>query len=484
MKTKKLTDILQGIDIIGKNVSDCAEFREIRTHSKSVRKGDIYVALQGEKNGNDFNAEAIGNGASMIITEDEACTYPHVRVRDCRKALALMAGNFYDNVHKKLKLIGVVGTNGKTTSTYILNTILKECGKKTAVIGTLGVCMGEDCHSSALTTPDPMELHGYFYDAYTAGAEYVIMEISAHAIFYKKLEGLDFDACIFTNISQDHLDFFKTMEEYAAVKMSFFRDENVKIAVVNADDEYGQELICNKKTYTLSYGINNPSDVFAVNIEQSGTKSGFVVNAFDDIVEISVPLLGIFNIYNVMGALTAARALGIELLDIAEALKCVSEIEGRFNIIKSDITVIIDYAHTPDGLENIIKAVNRLDGGKTVTVFGCGGNRDREKRPVMGKIASSNSDACVLTSDNPRYEEPNTIIRDIEAGIIDGFVDYICISDRKEAISHAIQTAKKGDKVLIAGKGGEDYIDIKGKKYAYSDKKVAEAALRRYREHE
>lgn len=477
-----LTALLEGVAVLGKNIDRELNVKGIKTHSKSIEDGEVYIALKGGKlNGEDFIDEAFNNGAVAVVTETE-CDYPHVKVRDTREALALIAGNFYGNAHRFLSLIGVTGTNGKTTTTYILNKILSENGRKTAVIGTLGIKLNREKVYSTLTTPDPIELHETFYNAVQRGVDTVIMEVSAHAIHYKKLDGLKFDYLIFTNLSQDHLDFFGNMQDYEKTKLGFFTPNKVKVAVVNVDDDAGKRLVRKTDVLTLTYGIRNPSDVFSTNIREKQETMRFVLNAFDDIAEISLPLLGEYNVYNAMAAATCARAMKIPMENIALALEKVEEIDGRFNIIKCDITVIIDYAHTPDGLANILKAVRKLEGNKVITVFGCGGDRDKGKRPLMGKVASAYSDFCVLTSDNPRTEDPVQIIKDIEQGMLCKREEYTCISDRKNAISFAISRAKPGDKVLIAGKGGEDYIEIMRKKYPFSDKEVAQMAIRRYRE--
>ncbi|MFW5780915.1 MAG: UDP-N-acetylmuramoyl-L-alanyl-D-glutamate--2,6-diaminopimelate ligase, partial [Bacillota bacterium] len=351
---------------------------------------------------------------------------------------------------------------------------------KTAVIGTLGAVIDNKKVSLDLTTPDPMQLHKLFLDAYEKGVEYVVMEASAHAIYYEKLYGIRAEISVFSNITQDHLDFFKTMENYAKTKTDYFKEENMKMAVVNSDDKYGRQILKRGKGFVLSYGIDNPSDVFAMDIKQANGKTTFIINAFDEVAEIVAPLLGRFNIYNVLSAVTVAKILKVPMNTICRAIMRLREIEGRFNIINRDITVIIDYAHTPDGLTNVLTAAKELEGGKLITVFGCGGDRDKTKRPLMGKVAGELSDYCVVTSDNPRFENPNDIIKDIEKGISQVTKDYICIKDRAKAIAYAVKNAKKGDKVVIAGKGGEEYIDIMGVKLEYSDKKAAKSALRSY----
>ena len=476
----KLKSLIKGLTIKKSNIDFDEEVTDVKSDSKQINENDIFIALKGSIDGHDFCNEAIENGAKVVIIEKEINdNIPYIMVEDSRIAFALIAANYYKNCHKYLKIIGVIGTNGKTTTTHIINSILRENGYKTAIIGTLGFKMDID-RKTDLTTPDPMELHKCFFEAYNCGIEYIIMEVSAHSIYYKKISGIKFDLTVFTNVSQDHLDFFGTMEIYTNTKLSFFNENHTKIAVINIDDENGKKILENNKhNYYLTYGIENPSDVFAIDIETIDNKTRFIVNAFDEIAEISMPFLGKFNVYNAMAAIAVARVFFVPLSTIAKAFSKMQEVKGRFNILKNDITVIIDYAHTPDGLENLLKAVKDIEGNRTIIIFGCGGNRDKSKRPIMGEIAAKYSDFSIITSDNPRYENAMNIIDNI----IEGFGDnrnFVCIQDRKKAIDYGIRIAEKGDKIVIAGKGGEDYIDIKGEKLPYSDKEEALTAIRRY----
>ncbi|MDD4316177.1 MAG: UDP-N-acetylmuramoyl-L-alanyl-D-glutamate--2,6-diaminopimelate ligase [Clostridia bacterium] len=476
----KIADLLEGVEILGGDADTQVSVRGVTFDSRKTKPGDLFVALEGGVDGHEYAYQAIDNGAVCIIAEKPVGA-PHILVANTRKALAVMAGNLYSNAHKRLKIITVVGTNGKTTTTYIINSILKANGHMTAVIGTLGAVIDNKRIKTDLTTPDPLEMHRLFAEAEKSGAEYVIMEVSAHAIYFSKLEGVTAEVAVFTNVSQDHLDFFGTMENYTKVKTSYFEKSKIKLGIINSDDIYGRSILHSGKALFLSYGIDNPADVFAVDAVSFGEKTRFLVNACDDVADITVPLLGKFNIYNTLAAIAVAKALSVPLSIVRKALASMKEIRGRFNIIKSDITVIIDYAHTPDGLENLLKAAKTVEGGKLITVFGCGGNRDAAKRPIMGRIAGAYSDFCIITSDNPRLEEPMSIITQIEKGMRESTQNYICIKDRTNAIAYAVSFAKKGDKVVIAGKGAENYIDIMGKKIPYSDKKAVTAALESYR---
>lgn len=478
-----LKDLLQGIELININANLNEEIASIVTDSRKGGKNNLFVALKGNVDGHNFCSEAIKNGSSAVITQRKMNNnLPYIQVKDTRKALAIIAGNFYNNSHKNLKIIYVVGTNGKTTTTYIINSILRANGNKTSVIGTLGAVINGKKIKTDLTTPDPLELHRLMQLSYENGVEYVVMEASAHAIYYSKLEGIKAEIAVFTNISQDHLDFFLDMDKYSKVKMSIFDNEKVKLSIVNSDDAYGRKIISKKNCISISYGIDNPADVFAVDIISYNNKTRFILNAFDEVSDITIPFWGKFNIYNTLSAIAVARSLSVPMETIRKALSSLKEVSGRFNIIKNDITVIIDYAHTPDGLENLLKAVKTLDGGKIITVFGCGGDRDKSKRPLMGKIAAIYSDFCIITSDNPRFEEPMSIINEIEKGVMEVSQNYICIKDRSNAIAYAIRYAQKGDKVVVAGKGGENYLDVMGVKLPYSDKKAVKSALRSYRQ--
>ncbi|MFA6867082.1 MAG: UDP-N-acetylmuramoyl-L-alanyl-D-glutamate--2,6-diaminopimelate ligase [Clostridia bacterium] len=423
----------------------------------------------------------IENGAKVIVSVVPIPTIACIVVTEIRKVMSSMSANFYNNSHKKLKIIGVVGTNGKTTTTCVLGQILRKANKKCAILGTLGVDYGDEKIETNLTTPDPIELHKIFFEAVKRNEEYVIMEVSAHAIFWQKMYGIQLYALIFTNISQDHLDFFGNMQNYSDTKLNYINSNNTKLAIINADSEHANKFRNDKSINKVFYGLNNPSDVFAVDICYKNGKSCYVINAFDDIFEINVPLLGEYNVYNVLGAVSCAFMMGIDKDSIIEALDNLEEIDGRYNILRSDILVIIDYAHTPDGLKVLLESVKAFAEGDIISVFGCGGDRDKAKRPIMGEIAAKLSDYCVITSDNPRTENPVDIVESIEDGYKKISDNYILIVDRKKAIQYAIKKANKGDVVVIAGKGTEPYIDIGGKKIPYSDKKVTIDALRRYR---
>jgi UDP-N-acetylmuramoyl-L-alanyl-D-glutamate--2,6-diaminopimelate ligase len=364
----------------------------------------------------------------------------------------------------------VTGTNGKTTTTYMLDSIFKVAKKNCAVIGTLGISYAGKFIAPELTTPDPIFLHSVFFDMVKCGVEYVFMEVSAHALHFDKVDGISFEVGIFTNCTQDHLDFFKSMALYAKAKKKMFEGGRCKYAVINSDDELGLELIVNNKN-AISYGIENPADVFAVNITESISGSKFVINLFDELYDISLNICALHNVYNAMSAATCAKILGIDTADIALGLNNLKSVSGRLERVDSfnGGEIFVDFAHTPDGLEKTLKALKGMCQGKLYCLFGCGGNRDRLKRPIMGEIAGKYSDFCIITSDNPRFEDPYDIICEIEKGVILSGKPYVSITQRETAIAYALKLLEKGDILLVAGKGGECYQEIMGIKHSYND---------------
>lgn len=481
----KLSEVLAGVELAKGSELD-AESTEIVSLSfkaDECKPGTLFFALKGVlREGSAYCAEAVRNGAVAVVSEsDIECGVPCVKVVSDRRALARASANFSYNAHRKLKIIAVTGTNGKTSVCKMISEILRYNGKSVATFGTLGIYINDRKLDCSLTTPDPPELHQAMEVAYLAGVEYVVMEASAHALKLDKLYGIAFEVVVFTNLTQDHLDFFGNMESYYLAKRKLFIDYKVNFAVINSDDEYGVRLMHGLQIPTATYGIYNPSDVFAIDAEYvGGTRC--IVNCFDDIFRLNTRFTGEFNLYNALAALTVARLLSVDTDEIIGAFSAMHEVEGRFNVIEYDKRVIIDYAHTPDGLENLLKATAPLTTGKLIVVFGCGGNRDRTKRPIMGRIAGKYADFCILTSDNPRYEEPLDIISEIESGISDSGTEYAVIPDRESAVEYALELARDDDIVVLAGKGAEDYIDEKGVKRPYSDKEAVYRALRRVAE--
>lgn len=477
----KLSEVLAGVALaeeLGADIGEL-EIEGISFRAEECKKGWLFFALKGVDNdGVDYIADAVRNGAVAVVSQTCACTnVVAVQVYNDRRALAVASANFYGNAHKELKIIAVTGTNGKTTTCKMISEILRYDGKSVAVFGTLGIFINDRKIDCCLTTPDPPELHRAFEIAYLAGVEYVVMEVSAHAMHLEKLYGIKFAIAVFTNLTRDHLDFFKDMECYFSAKRKLFTTYDVGFAVINADDAYGRRLLECAPLPMASYGIYDPSDVFAIDARYA-TGTRCVVNCFDDIFRLDTHFSGEFNLYNALAAITVARLLSVETECIIRAFMRMRAVEGRFNVIDGGRRVIIDYAHTPDGLENLLKAARSLASGRLIVVFGCGGNRDHGKRPLMGEIAGRYADFCVLTSDNPRYEDPLRIISEIEVGVKETGAEYAIIPDRESAVKYAIDTAERDDVVVLAGKGAEEYIEENGVKRPYSDKTAALSALR------
>ncbi len=446
--------------------------------TKEIINGTLFFCLKGNKvDGHNYaqNAKELG-AVALVVEKLLEVDLPQVVVESSRYSMAIFAGNFYKNPRNKLKLIGITGTNGKTTSTYMIQSILKDAGYKVGVIGTIGIMINDICLPATLTTPDPIQLHKIFSQMVENDVNIVVMEVSAHAIALNKMAGIKCDVGILTNVTQDHLDFFKTFSNYAKIKESFISNKFCEIGVVNLDDKIGKQIVlknmANKNNFEiLSYGLHSPSHIFAVDTKYSMEGTTYHINLFDEIYKVNTKLIGEFNLLNALGAATACKALGIKNQIIIKGLEDMDFVPGRFNVINlgDNKSVIIDYAHTPDGLQNILSATRMVTKGKIISVFGCGGNRDTSKRPIMGKISAELADFSILTSDNPRLEKPELIIQDIEQGVKSQTENYLCITDRKQAISYAISILKEGDVAVISGKGAENYLDICGVKYPYSD---------------
>jgi UDP-N-acetylmuramoyl-L-alanyl-D-glutamate--2,6-diaminopimelate ligase len=472
----RLKNLLKGITHIGVSNITNIEINGIKIDTAAVREGDLFVCLRGTNvDSHSLASDAVKNGAVAVITEKHIdINVIQIIVDNSRIALAEAAAAINNYPAKSLRIISVVGTNGKSTTAYLLNKVFRAAGCKTALIGTIEYDILGVKFQSTLTTPDPIELHSMMRRMADAGVEYLFMEISAHSIFFEKVYGIVNKAIIFTNFSQDHLDFFKDMLSYGNVKKSYFNIERGLLGIINIDDALGLEIIRESKMPILSYGINNPADVFAMDISCNEKGLNFTLNMFDIVEKIRTGLSGLFNVYNILAVCTAAGYFGIPLSSIRSVLESDCYVPGRFNITHfNGYSIVIDYAHTEDGLLNLLRSARALcKEKKLITVFGCGGNRDRTKRSKMGAVASEFSDYVIITNDNPRYEEENAIATEIEAGIIADFDSYEIITNRREAIRRAMDLASEGDMVVIAGKGAENYMEISGKKMTYSDSVV------------
>lgn len=476
----KLKELIRGLKTVEVRGSLDKEIKDITADSNAVAKNGLFFCINGENyDGHRFAAQAERYGASAIVCETpQDVSVTQIVVKDCRTAMSVVAANFYGNPAKKMRLIGVTGTNGKTTVTHLITSVLMNAGIKCGLIGTLGVYYAGNYYEPSLTTPDPITLHKIFADMFEAGVEAVIMEVSAHASFYRKIEGLDFEVAVFTNLSHDHLDFFGDMENYKQAKLGFIASGKAKYVVTNADDETGREILSLVKG-AVSYGMESPADVFAIDLSESVSHTDFILNLFDRIYRIRLELIGRFNVSNALAAATAAALFGVSTDKVAEGLQTLKGVGGRLeNVYSGDFSVYVDYAHTPDGLLKTLSVLKPLCKGRLICVFGCGGNRDEKKRQIMGEISGELADFTVITSDNPRYEEPMDIISEIEKGVLKKTRSYVIAERREEAIEYALRYAKKGDVVLVAGKGCEKYQEIIGIKRLYNDKDTIEESLR------
>jgi len=453
-----------------------------------VEPGFVYVAIntytQLDKvelpDGHPFVDDAITNGAVAVVVEkdvDVPAGTVKVKVPDSRYALAMLANKFYDYPSRKLKLIGVTGTNGKTTTTHIVESIFLQ-KFKIGLIGTLYYKLQGVIHKSKDTTPEPTDLQAIFKQMADLHFDYCVLEASSHGIDFHRIAGCDFDVAVFTNLSQDHLDYHRTMEHYLKTKLRLFQGlKPSAYGVVNIDDPVGQQFISAIKSNILTYGINRPADILAKDIRLAINRTEYTLISPEGEIDIESKLVGTFNVYNTLAAVGVAISQGINLETIKLGLEREIRVPGRFEIVDrgQDFAVVVDYAHTPDGFQNVLSLARQLKPRKLVTVFGCGGDRDKEKRPIMGKIAAEYSDQVVVTADNPRTENPIAIADDILAGIKNQ--QPLVIPDRREAIADTIKKAQSGDMILILGKGHETTQILKTGTIEFNDRKVAEEIL-------
>ena len=475
MRLSKIIEGYRGVEIVCEGEWD-REITELVADSREAKKDSLFFCLKGNgADGHSYAEEAVKMGAVAVVTERKlSISVPQIIVKDTREALGVLASVFFGNPSDFIKVIGITGTNGKTTTSYMLASILREAGKKVGVIGTLGVTYGRKSYLSGLTTPDPIALQRTLADMRICGMEYAVMEVSAHALFYKKTAGVHFSACIFSNLSQDHLDFFGSMALYKEAKKRLFSAGICPLAILNGDEEVGREFGKMREKQgakTIFYGLNTPADAFAVVTNETLRESECLFNINDKLYRVTLAIMGRHNIYNALSASACAAELGISDQAISSGLTAFSGVNGRLERVETqgDVDIFVDFAHTPDGLGKSLDALRPHCKGRLICLFGCGGNRDKSKRRIMGEIAAKKSDFTVLTSDNPRYEDPLDIITEIEKGYRRFSVRYVVVPDRKKAIGYGLDILQKGDILLVAGKGGEQYQEIMGIKYPFED---------------
>ena len=479
-----LRDILYKVSI-DKVVGDTSvAIHDLHFDSRRVVLNDVFIAIRGtDADGHNFIKKATDQGALAIICENlpediiNGITY--VQVEDSHKALAIMAANYYDNPSQEIKLVGITGTNGKTTVSTLLYNLFTKSGFPTGLISTVKIMVAESEYSTSLTTPDPITINSYLRMMVDAGVEFCFMEISSHGIHQKRSLGLHFTGGVFTNLSHDHLDYHKDFAEYRDVKKSFFDQlPATSFSLVNVDDKNGLVMLQNTKSKKHTYSLTTYADYKAQVLESQFTGQLIKINQ----QELWINLIGRFNVYNLLAIYGTAELLGLESMEILQVMSTLKSVEGRFQYFVADnkITAIVDYAHTPDALRNILETINSIRTGNenVITVVGCGGDRDITKRPLMAGIAASLSSKIILTSDNPRSEDPEMIIEQMQAGVgAENYNKTISITNRKEAIKAACQMAQEKDIILIAGKGHETYQEIKGERFDFDDFKVVSEFL-------
>jgi len=458
------------------------EINAICHHHKNAQKGTLFIAMKGTKlDGRDYILQAVENGASAVLCDiDIRLPVPVIQVRNPRHALAQVTNLFYNYPSFHMNVIGVTGTNGKTTVSHMIQSIVDRAGELTGVIGTLYMMQGNQKIPSVNTTPDSLLLQHTLHDFLSQKVTTSIIEVSSHGLAQGRLFGCDIDIAVFTNLTQDHLDYHGTMDHYKWSKSLLFSQLGhhhfkglPKFAVINDDDSFSKMIRESTSAHIISYGLHDTSDIYASDIFYGQESTSFTLHTPIGSEEITIPVIGVFNVYNALAAIASTFAKRIPLSVIAEGLRDMQSVPGRFEIVKADqpYTVVVDYAHTPDSLENVLQAIVKMKAKRTFVVVGCGGDRDRLKRPLMAKVACGYATDVIFTSDNPRSESPIEIIKEMEEGVLGQ--SYTVIIDRKEAISYALDQASEGDVVLIAGKGHEKVQIIGNQTIPFDDKKVA-----------
>lgn len=466
---------------------DTINISSIKIDHRHIEPGDIFVCIKGfTVDGHDFASQAVENGAIAVVAERELDLgdTPVIIVSDTTRALALLATKYYQFPSKRLPLIGVTGTNGKTTVTYLVEAIFKAAKQKTGLIGTIQMKIGDDTYPVQNTTPNALVVQQSLSQMVDEQVDVAVMEVSSHALDLGRVHGCDYDIAVYTNLSQDHLDYHKNMADYLRAKSLLFsqlgndyNEKQQKFAIINRDDEHYAAIEQSTGQHIITYGINNKADVMAENISLQISQTNFLLTTPIGSIEITSQLIGAFNVYNMLAAASVAIAMNVPLSTIKTAFESITGVNGRFEQVNAgqNYAVIVDYAHTPDSLENVLTTIKEFATKNIYVVVGCGGDRDRSKRPLMAEIATQYADLALFTTDNPRTEDPKDILADMTDGLTS--TNYEVIVDRKEAIERAIHLAKEDDVILIAGKGHETYQEINHVRYDFDDRQVAKDAI-------
>jgi len=472
----KLADLMTGISVVQTTADMETEIKDIKYDSRNVEKGDLFVAIVGfETDGHEYIKAAEARGAAAVVCEKRPETgIPYILVENSRQALAAISASYFGNPAHRMKIIGVTGTNGKTTTTFLLKEVLEKCeNTSVGLIGTNRNMIGSRTIDTERTTPESYDLHKLFREMADSGCEYVVMEVSSHSLVLNRVHGIEFEIGIFTNLTQDHLDFHGTMENYAQAKAEMFK--LCKMGIINIDDDYAGQMMSAAQCPVFTFSTEkDEADLLAKDIKLGSDSVKFLALIKGEIQRVSLKIPGEFSVYNALGVIAAAYKLGISLKDISGALAQAEGVSGRVEVAytNDDYTMLIDYAHTPDALENVLNAVRGFSLGRTVILFGCGGDRDSKKRPLMGEIAARLADFVIVTSDNPRTEEPARIIEDILQGMKDTKTPYAVIENRREAITYAMNNAQKDDVIVLAGKGHETYQIVGETKYHMDEREI------------
>ena len=472
----KLSQLLMHLDVLESTADPELEISGISYDSRKTRPGDLFVAIKGfEADGHRFIPKAVANGAAAVLCEDAPTDgTPYVKIRDSRYGLAIVSRDFCGDPAKKMKLIGFTGTSGKTSSTHIMKHVLESlAGAKVGLIGTNGNMIGDKLLHTEFTTPESLELHQLFAQMAEEGCTHVVMEVSSHSLALERVAGIAYDVAVFTNLSQDHLDLHGTMEEYAAAKKKLF--SQCKRGCINMDDTRGAFMAEGAVCPILRYSAQSvDAELTAKDVRLTADGVRFMAVYGGEAAEVRLVIPGMFSVYNALSVMAACLSLDMRLSDVAAGISSAQGVKGRMESVPTDgdYSVIIDYSHKPDALEKALKALRPVTKGRLIVLFGCGGDRDRLKRPIMGRIAAENADFVVVTSDNPRTEEPMEIIREILPGVESGHTPYKMICDRPEAIRWAIDNAAPGDVILLAGKGHEDYQIIGHEKHHMDEREI------------